>query len=157
MEVRPGPYRGQCFSTNHRGFTHEVLTHCAPRSGWSCCLVAHGSHGHGSTQRKSRRRHVQAIGPQRKSGRWHVQEDGPQRKSRRRHVQEVEEEKEVIKAQVGFTGTSLRPEATAPGFLCLPLSTRRERGPYCRAAPRTGGARAAACSLMGGTPRRAHN
>src|SRR3954470_10012634 len=113
MEVRPGPYRGQCFSTNHRGFTHEVLTHCAPRSGWSCCLVAHGSRGHGSTQRKSRRR----------------------------HVQEVEEEKEVIKAQVGFTGTSLRPEATAPGFLCLPLSTRRERGPYCRAAPRTGGAR----------------
>src|SRR3954447_3217858 len=127
MEVRPGPYRGQCFSTNHRGFTHEVLTHCASRSGWSCCLVAHGSHGHGSTQRKSRRRHVQAI--------------GPQRKSRRRHVQEVEEEKEVIKAQVGFTGTNLRPEATAPGFLCLPLSTRRERGPYCRAMSRTGGAR----------------
>src|SRR3954451_6795186 len=95
---------------NHRGFTHEVLTHCAPRSGWSCCLVAHGSHGHGPTQRNSRRR----------------------------HVQEVEEQKEVINAQVGFTGTNLRPEATAPGFLCLPLSTRRERGPYCRAMSRTG-------------------
>src|SRR4051794_36561389 len=49
--------------------------------------------------------------------------------------------REVIKGQVGFTGTNLRPEATAPGFLCLPLSTRRERGPYCRAMSRTGGAR----------------